>query len=221
MATGDPNDCLNRLKAVLPNGWFKEPTPVLDAVLQGLAWALSLVYSLIAYTRLQTRISTATDVFLDLISGDFFGASLPRKSQEMDAPFRARILANLLRERGTRKGLINALVLLTGRTPKVFEPARPLDTGAYNTNTLGYGVAGGYGSRALPSQAFVVAYRPSGSGIPYIAGYGSPEGAYGTPSQTEYASLSMVQGAVTDADIYAAIDAVKPAGSILWTQLSN
>jgi hypothetical protein len=221
MTIGDQTDCFNRLKAVLPNGWFKEPTPVLDALLQGFAWALSLVYGLIAYTRLQTRINTATDVFLDLISGDFFGSALPRKTAEMDAPFRTRILANLLRERATRNGLINALVLLTGRTPRVFEPARPLDTGAYNTNICGYGVAGGYGSLALPSQAFVIAYRPSGSGIPNIAGYGSPEGAYNTPSQTEYASLSMVVGNVTDADIYAAIDAAKPVGSIIWTQLSN
>jgi hypothetical protein len=221
MATGDQNDCFNRLKAVLPTGWFKGPTPILDAVLQGLAWALSFVYGLIAYTRLQTRIATATDIFLDIISLDFFGSALPRRQQEMDGPFRTRILANLLRERATRNGLIKALVLLTGRTPYVFEPARPPDTGAYNQNICGYSVAGGYGSLALPSQAFVIAYRPSGSGIPYIAGYGSPEGAYSTPSQTEYASLSQVIGNVTDADIYATIDAVKPVGSIIWTQLSN
>ncbi len=96
-----------------------------------------------------------------------------------------------------------------------------MDTGAYNTNIFGYGAAGGYGSLVLPSQAFVIAYRPAGSGIPYIAGFGNPEGAYNTPSQTEYASLNQVIGNVTDADIYAAIDAVKPAGSIIWTQLSN
>jgi hypothetical protein len=220
MSTGDQSDCFNRLKTALPNGWFNEPTPVLDALLQGFAWALSLGYSLISYTRLQTRIATATDVFLDLISGDFFGSALPRNQQEQDGPFRTRILANLLRERATRRGLIEALVLLTGRTPIVFEPARPLDTGAYNENICGYSVAGGYGSLTLPSQAFVIAYRPSGSGIPYIAGYGSPEGAYNTPSQTEYASLDQVIGNVTDADIYSTIDQVKPVASIIWTQLS-
>ncbi len=35
------------------------------------------------------------------------------------------------------------------------------------------------------------------------------------------ASLSQIQGAVTDADIYAAIDSVKPVGTVVWTRISN
>lgn len=222
MATGDQQDITGRLKAVLPGGWFsQDSTPVLDGFLNGIAWALSLVYSLAAYARQQTRIRTATDGFLDLISFDFFGDRLPRKALESDAAFRSRILAELLLEKGTRKGLIRALEILTGRTPRVFESARAADTGAYNTNTMGYGMAGGYGSLALPFQAFVTAYRPIGQGIPFVGGYGSSVGAYSTPSQLEYANPSLIQGAVTDADIYTTIDAVKPAGTILWTQISS
>ena len=46
------------------------------------------VYGLTAYARLQTRIATATDGFLDLISFDFFGRRCPGKPQESDAAFR-------------------------------------------------------------------------------------------------------------------------------------
>ena len=221
MATGDQNDLVARIKAILPGGWFRDSTPVLDAVLAGVGWALAMVYGLTSYAKLQTRIATATDGFLDLISFDFFGTGLPRKPQEGDTAFRTRIQAEMFLERATRHGLIRTLQLLTGRTPWVFEPARPADTGAYCTNTMGYGVAGGYGSLRVPFQAFVIAYRPLGQGIPNIAGYTNPEGAYSMPSQTEYANPSLIQGAVTDADIMSAIDSVKPAGTILWTQISS
>jgi hypothetical protein len=114
------------------------------------------------------------------------------------------------------------LVALTGRAPKITEPQRPADCGAYSAPNSGYGSAGAYGSMLIPYQAFVKAYRPLTSGIPMIAGYGIPTAAYSTPSQGgEYASISMVQGAVQDADLYAAIDAVKPAGTTLWTQISS
>ena len=89
MATGDQANTVARLKALLPNGWFaQDSTPILDGFLNGIAWALSFIYSLAAYARLQTRIATATDGFLDLITADFFGDTLPRNYQEDDASFR-------------------------------------------------------------------------------------------------------------------------------------
>jgi hypothetical protein len=220
MATGDANDFLTRIKALLPNGWFSGTTPILDSILTGISSAFASVYSLIAYARLQTRISTATDGFLDLISLDFFGSTLSRKTEESDVAFRNRILSELFLERGTRNGLIKALTLLTGNAPWVFEPGRPADTGAYNLGVLAYGVAGGYGSLNLPYQAFCVAYRPAGQGIPNIAGYGNPEGAYGM-GQSEYINPSMLTGTLSDADIFAAISSVQPVGTIVWTQISN
>jgi hypothetical protein len=204
MTTGAQSDFVARIKALLPNGWFRDSTPVLDAVLSGIGSALASVYGLTQYARLQTRIATATDAFLDLISFDFFGATLPRRSQEGDESFRARVIAGLFPERVTRRGMYRTLLALTGRAPVIFEPARPKDTGAYNTNTLGYGVAGAYGSLALPGQSFITAFRPIGQGIPNVAGYGSPAGGYNTGSRLEYASADMIAGTVTDADIYAA-----------------
>ncbi len=220
MSVGDQEDFVSRIRMVLPNGWFRDSTPILDGLLNGIAWVLARVFSLIGYARLQTRILTATDAFLDLTSFDFFGTTLPRKTGETDAAFRVRIQAALLLERGTRSGLVNVLTLLTGNAPRVFEPARPADTGAYNTNTMGYNVAGGYGSLQLPYQTFVIAYRPVGQGIPYIAGYGNPRGAYNVGGQAEYVNPGMVSG-VTDADILNAIDSVKPVGTVVWTAIEN
>lgn len=225
MATGDQSDILQRLKATLPR-WFGDSTPILDALLQGLAWAGSFVYSLISYARLQTRIKTATDGWLDMIAADFFGPSLARAANQSDASFRARIIINLFRERATRGGVIKVMQDLTGRTPLVFEPQRPADTGAYSAPNSGYGMAGGYGSLLLPCQAFVTAFRPTGSGIPNVAGYGGSAGnpgpgGYGVASQLEYASMAMIQGAVTDADLYNAIDSVKPAGVTLWVRINS
>lgn len=85
----------------------------------------------------------------------------------------------------------------------------------------GYGVAGAYGSLVHQYQAFVTAYRPVGAGIPYVAGYASSPSGYRTPSRGEYASLSMVQTLVSDADIYAAVASVIPVGTIVWMRISS
>lgn len=229
MATGDQNDVFLRLKSTLPR-WFGDSTPILDALLQGLAWAGAFVHSLYVYAKLQTRIKTATDGWLDMISADFFGTTLPRQANQSDASFRARIIINLFRERATRGGILKVLEDLTGRTPAVFEPMRPADTGGYGeSQSLAYGLAGGYGSMLLPFQAFVTAFRPTGSGIPLVGGYGLADygatsggpGGYGVASEIEYASLEMIQGAVTDADLYNAVDSVKPAGVTLWVRINS
>jgi hypothetical protein len=219
--TGDQANMLARIKMLLPQRWFPDSTPILDALLAGPAWALSLIYSLIRYAQLQTRIATATGGFLDLISYDFFGNNLVRNAQEADSAFRTRLLATLLRPKATRPGMIAVLTALTGRAPLIFEPARPLDTGAYGASICGYGEAGGYGSLLLRAQAFITAFRPGSSGIPNVAGYGSPSGGYSTPSRAEWCSLSQIEGAVTDADIYATIAATEAAGVQCWTRLSN
>ena len=222
MAAGDQSDFTSRLQQLLPHGWFSGGTvPIRDALLQGMSSALSFVFVLLAYVRNQTRIGTATDGFLDMIAGDFFGASLPRANNQSDTSFRSRIIINIFRERATRSGVIGILRQLTGRAPIIFEPQRPADTGGYGTNSLGYSVAGGYGSMLLPTQLFVTAIRPAGSGIPLIAGYGISTAGYSIGSQGEYASLSMVQSALTDADIYAAIDSVRPVGYVVWANITN
>ncbi len=217
--TSDTNDMLRRLKAALPRRWFADNTPLLDGLLTGLASTWVWLYQALAYTKRQTRLGTATDQFLDLISDDFLGTALPRRTAEPDAAFRTRISRELLRERNTRSAIASALGDLTGRAPTIFEPARPTDTGCYN-GPLGYGVAGGWGSLLLPFQCFVTAYRPSGSGIAYVAGYGQPTGSYGGGA-LQYASLSMLTGEIVDADITNAIAHVMPVSTIAWTRILN
>jgi hypothetical protein len=217
--TGDTQDTFGRIKALLPR-WFSDSTPVLDSLLRGYAYCASLVFALITYAALQTRIKTATDGWLDMIAADFFGSSLMRKSNQSDTSFRGRIVVNLFRERATRNAVIKVLTDLTGRAPIVIEPMRPLDTGGYGFG-CGYGMAGSYGSMLLPYQAFVTAFRPVSTGIPLVAGYGASSGGYGTPSSAEYASSNMAIDAISDADIYAAVDSVKPVGTMLWTQVSS
>ncbi len=216
--TGDPADMLARLKSTLPRSWFADTTPVLDGVLTGLANAWSWLHGALTYTIAQTRIATATDSFLDQIAGDFFGTRLLRLPTEPDSAYRTRIRRELLRERGTRQALVQVLQDLTGRTPVVFEPSRPADTGAWG-GALGYGSAGGWGSLMLPYQCFVTAYRAQGSGIAKVAGYGGPSG-YGVGA-IQYASLSMLTGSITDQQISAAIARVMPVSTIAWTRISN
>lgn len=222
--TGDQHDIFSRLKSALPQRWFgstADSMPVVDSLLTGVATGLSFVYSLYAYAKTATRIKTMTDGWLDITAGDFFGTSIQRKANQSDASFRATIIANMFRERATRNGMIKVLKDLTGRTPQIIEPKRPSDTGVYGGPLIGYGLAGSYGSMLMPYQAFVIAYRPLGSGIPSVAGYGVSTGGYSQPSQAEWASLSMIQNAVTDADIFAAVDSVRPAATIVWTQIQS
>lgn len=460
MATGDQNDIFNRLKALLPPTWFDSTSPFLDGVLTACSQALAWCYSLYVYAKLQTRISTATDGWLDLAAYDYFGNNMQRAAGQSDDLFRNQMKISLFRERGTRQAIIDILEDMTGKTPYIFEPQRPMDTGAYGaavavtrsttatyvdlsgilrtaqpnqvrydanpyatamnglmieaaaTNIVpysinigsytwikqrasaydystvspdgdmratiiipgtennshyisspnitcsassdytfsvyvkgggytqlrirasdtvslirecvfdtatgsfivgasfstatklangwyrisfttttsssatylayalwvysagaqvysgdgvsgvyvygaqveaggilssfiptyasavtraadlqidnmttgstfsgGYDLVGGYGSLMLAYQAFVTAYRPSGSGIPYIAGYSSTPSGYSTPSRGEYASQSMITGSITDAQVYEAIAAVKMEGTLVWVRL--
>ena len=168
----------------------------------------------------QTRIATASDVWLDVIASDFFGDRLRRRAGQSDDAFRLLIQDNLLREHGTRQAIINAVKDLTGRQPSIFEPMRTTDTGGYTAGGVGYGAGGGWGSMLLPFQCFVTAFRPLGTGISLISGWGAPAGGYGIGT-IEYASLAMVQGQVTDADINAAIANVLPVAAIAWTTIQN
>jgi hypothetical protein len=161
--TGSPADIFVRLQRLLPNGWFGDVVPVLDALLMGLSSALSFGYSLAAFTYLQARIKTATDYFLDLASLDYFGSNLQRQATEKDSLFRNRILAMLLNRQTTRPGIIYTLTKLTGRVPKVFEPARISDTGVYDGAYIGYDIAGGYSAlNFFPYQALIVVAQGNG-----------------------------------------------------------
>lgn len=216
---GDADDMLARLKAVLPVRWHGEAGPTLDAVLAGLAEGWAWLHGMLATVRAQARIATATGTALDMAAADFFGPRLTRRRVQGDAAFRAAIRRELLRERATRPALIAALRDLTGRAPAVFEPRRPGDTGGWGAGA-GWGAAGGWGSLALPYQCFVTAYRPQGSGIAGLGGWGAGAGGWGGGA-VAWASLSMLEGQVTDADIMAATAAVLPQGAVAWVRIGS
>jgi hypothetical protein len=217
---GDIADFVRRMLAVLPNGWFTNPTvpphqpTYLQAVLAGLGTAWSAIYTLLTNVMLLARLATVYGPFLDMASVDFFGGNLPRRPQETDQAFRLRIQQALLRPRGTRSALILVLTELTGKAPTIFEPARPADTGGYNSGGVGYSCAGGWGNLGLRFASFVTASRTSVGGIANFAGYGTGGYSY-------YGDLSMVTAPVTDADIFAAVTAILPAGYMAWTRIEG
>ena len=221
---GDANDMKSRLLALLPLRWFPDSMPVVSTVLSGLSDGWAWLHAMLGYVGQQTRIATATDSFLDLISQDFLGAALPRRFGETDSAFRGRIQRELLRPRATRPALVAELTNLTGRAPLVFEPARPADTGAWG-QALAYGSLGGWGSLMLPFQVFVTAFRPLGTGVPIIAGWGHAPAHVGAGGwgggAIQYASLAMVQSQVTDAEINTAIATTVPVAVTAWTRISN
>lgn len=136
--TGSTQDIQNRLRSLIPAGWIGSPSPVIDTILWGIAAVLSYLYGLIAYARLQTRIHTATDGFLDLIAIDFYGpGGLPRQAGESDSSYRTRILAGLFPPANTKIAIIAALTKLTGKTPRLVEPWNPSDTGVINGDAIG------------------------------------------------------------------------------------
>ena len=218
--TGDQADMLSRLKSVLPVRWFGDVTPNLDALLNGFASAWNGLNELLGFVRAQARISSSSGIFLDIAGTDYFGNGLPRRAGESDVSYSVRLRDNLLCPRATRLAIVQALYGLTGRNPMVFEPLNATDTGGYNAGSLGYGVAGGYGSRALPFQYFVTAYRPNATPVSNVGGYNLGPGGY-NQAPMSFANVSDILGAIADADIYAAIRAVAPAASVAWVKISN
>lgn len=220
MAIGDNADMAARIRRLLPP-WFGESNPLVDALVAAAAVVLAFAYSLFAYAKAQTRIRTASGIWLDIVAQDFFGTRIVRAAGQNDDSFRSIILANLLRPQATRQAISDVIEALTGFAPEVIEPFRPVDCGAYGVGYGCYGGAGAYGSLNLPAQAFLVADRPRQPGIATVAGYGASSAGYGVGSQAEYASLDMLGARVTDGQIYDAIAQSKAVGVTIWTRIRN
>ncbi|WP_331693475.1 hypothetical protein [Pandoraea sputorum] len=220
---GDQQDMFKRLRALLPTTWFPGVALILDALLNGIAYAMSFAYSLWAYAKLQTRIATATDGWLDMIAWDFFGASLLRAAGQSDDSFRIRIVINLFRGKGTRPAMAQVLKDVTGQVPVIFEPNRPKDIGALNSPmSSGYCGVARMGSMAVPYTAMITAFRPVAVGGSAGAAYcrAPYRSALNTPLASSYTnSTSYTRASATDADIYAAVDAVKPVGTVMWVAI--
>lgn len=156
---GDADDMRSRLRLTLPAHWFSDSAPVLDGLLAGLSVLWAGLYNLLEFVRHQSRIATATGAFLDVAASDFFGAEVKRRLQEADTEFRARIQRAMRRERATRAAITDA-AREAGFTVRIFEPARPADTGAYNVpSSIAWNVSGGWGSMQMPLECLITARR--------------------------------------------------------------
>jgi hypothetical protein len=220
--TYNQQDISSRIGSLLPNRWFGSAPSVLKAVLNSLAAGWISFFNLLSYTASQSRITTSFDFWLDLVSRDFFGYSLSRRSGESDNSFKTRIEQALLRDRCTRAAIYQCLIDVTNNGPVIFEPTSPLDTGCYAQSLSseyminGYGMAGGWGSLGLPFQAFVKAFRPVVAGISMVSGWCGDVGAFGG-GVCAYASGDITLSQVSDAEIYQSISQTAPAGCTIWT----
>lgn len=214
MATGDLDDILQRLRAVLPPWFGNGGTPILSGALAGIAGGLASAYSLIAYAQLQTRLSTATDFFLDLASIDFFGAGLSRLRNETDDAFRARIKAAMFPERVTRPSIARVVRELTGAEPRIFEPSNTGDTGGYGV-AMGWGAGGAWGNLDMPYQAFIDYTLPNLRGIPGVNGWAGYHGGWGVGALA-YAALEDMPGYLSPETLGAAVQQNKAFGTLVW-----
>jgi hypothetical protein len=228
MATGDQSDVLGRLRSYMPPTWFGDwaEAPIISALLNGIASVLSTAYLLIMFFWAQTRLDTSSGGWVDIWASDFLGTSLPRKPNESDPSYIARIKIAVFQPKATRPAMIQALTQLTGRAPIIFEPARPLDSGCMGENT---GVASfcgvsRMGSIACPFSALITVFRPLVTGGSAGAAYCNAPAwsALSTPLSHGYTgSLSEEVTAATDADIFAAINACRPIATNIGVAITN
>ncbi len=203
-----------RMRLVLPRGWFGDTAPVLDTALSGLGTGMASLYSLIQAVRQQARLKTATGIFLNAISYDFFGSTMVRWNGEQDDDYRQRLGWELLRPRATRNALELAFAEVTGSRPTIFEPSLASDTGGYTIGGVGYNAGGGWGNLQLPYQFFLTIFRPSEGAIALLAGYGTG----GVPV---YGSLAMETNGPSDDKLVAMVQPLLPAATIAWCRVTN
>lgn len=137
MSDFDPDDYAERIAALYPTIWGSKgassPGGNLYAVFKGAGGNFAFHKQVqLDYTRLQSRLLTATDTNLDTISSDFLTDKLPRGPFEPDDSFRQRIQSFILAPRST----IPAITLLV---LALYTPISQF----INPNTLGFDFLGG------------------------------------------------------------------------------
>jgi hypothetical protein len=239
MATGDTDDLVYRLRALLPP-WFPNQgqAPIVDGVLTGIAALLSGAYQLIAYARLQTRIRTSTGAWIDWIAWDFLGSRFTRLPGETDPAFLARLLPELVRRRVTRDAIQQALVTLTGYPVRIIEPGQLTDVGFWKTrgsqptpvtfqNVDTIANPGRWSSRGLRCMFFVECVLPltASFGNNAMPAWGEYTGTFflrGTAGAKSGPSAMISRGDFASsggaAAVYSLISAMRAAGITCWVK---
>jgi len=216
---GDTNDVLSRFQRWLPTGWFPNtPGTRIYALASGFASLLATIYSYIAYLRLQTRLATATDGFLDLASRDFFGSILPRLTSEADATFSGRIRREIIRDRNTRGAIDSLLFEMTGNHPEIVELGRPLDCFCWRRSGWR---TGHLGSRTWGRCHVFIRTTHAGVFGFGIGGWRNPNAAWRTPKMV-WADPSGITGTgFTDQQILDALERIRTAGVTYWVWITT
>lgn len=224
-------DFANRMAAVFPPGWSspeaKSPGGVLYAIMGMIGGGLSFENGALRYALDATRIQTAQNGTLDLASQDYFGDGLPRNPGESDDSFRARILAGLLPSGATRAAVIKAVTDATGYAPRVIEPWRLADTGAWGHGFWGVdnavtpgrwtGTGDRPGERNLAYQGFLECVLPT----PAVLN-GNPVPCFDSNSFWGIAGTAWIDLESTTTlgpqAVYDAINRTKCEGTIVWVR---
>lgn len=133
-----------RLLTLYPDKWTGDAAKMAGGILYSLLNSPSSQFNFqglgLTWVLNACRIATAEDVALDAIANDYFGTTINpytpfvvRQPGEPDESFRQRIYANLLPGGGTREDIINLLVMLTGKTPRITEPWYVTDCASCDT----------------------------------------------------------------------------------------
>lgn len=217
MATGDSTDLLARLQRLVPP-WFADDAPVWRAFLSGAAGALSGVYGLISFAKLQTRLATATGGWLDLAAADVAGTGLPRFADERDAPYGLRIRKEPTRDRNTVAAIKAAVFDITGIEPDVYEGFDLFTNGALDAPTMALSAAGRWGSTTLPLCVFVAVTMHNNYGIPNRGGFDDTVGGLGAGNFSLADKAEIVGSGATELDVINAIERVRAAGVNIYVR---
>jgi len=194
--------------------WFGNQHQNLDALLAGFVSIMDVYYQQYQYLILQQRIATATEENLDLISQDYLGNLLPRKSHENDDTYRARILATVLRPKATRMAMYNALLQLTGFPPIIYEGWLLADGMALNEpNYYGLNINSQLGSGLSPYTCIIVVFLPSYQGMGNFPALNEPTLA-GLNDSWYVGSFDFVQKVVSESDVLNLIEITKVLGTL-------
>lgn len=224
MATGDIDDFERRINENLFPVFGDNP-PTIEALVAGFANTGATLLNEISYVDLQTRLQTATDTNLDVISQDFFGDLFPRVNGQSDDSYRTLLLALMYPLRATRPAMENVLTILTGNPPTIFEFWNPGDAGVYNLASTAYGISQYGGDLATWAyQCLIDVFVSNGNGLGFFSGYGENSCAYNTNGTlqfggTWYGNEDLINDVITDSMIYTVIQKFKTDGTICWTRI--
>lgn len=247
LPTRTTDQFVKELSGYMPVNWFSpaalKPGGNAHALLKGMGSQNLVPYEKLATVERQMLLTNATGDGVDMCARDFFGDNLPRLSGEADLAYKARIIARLFLQAGTRQGMSDGVEGAVGVPPVLVEKLQAQNTGGWASWLTGAGGATGVNSGGwLDGAAAAGPFEFAGPGED---GGGAFLGSEGVISQSIYGPLAWdtgsgsydthlgpfqalvtVQQPEPDSgrflDVYqilALVDSLKPVGTIMWVRV--